>query len=386
MASKRFAPERGQRNINITYLVVVALLLILAVVACAHAQTPTAKSSPVPRPDHIVIIIEENKGFEDVFASECPERSRKSCAPYLISLVSQGASLERFFALHHPSQQNYIELFSASNHGVIDDSCPLRSAHPGSAGHAKCDETPSKPTLEAPSLAGVLLNKNKSRPVNSKPLTFAGYAEDLPRDKTACTSSGPNCLYARKHCPWLDFLDVPETNPDGTYTTRKFDPDFWAHKEEIQRFFTLPTISFVIPNLINDMHSYREHAPRKSWPGEHNSASDKKSLGTLVQQGDLWLKEFLADYIEYAMKEENNSLLIITWDEDSGGKDCPYPCSTRPPDNRIPTIFVGAKVKSGYRSTKEYTHYNLLRTILDMYDLPLIGGSQHAEPITDIWK
>ena len=115
-------------------------------------------------------------------------------------------------------------------------------------------------------------------------------------------------------------------------------------------------------------------------------SSVEEILGKLVNQGDVWPRAYLADYVDYVMKEENNSLLIITWDEDSGGKGCKHPCPTLAPVNRIPTIFVGAKVKSGYRSSIQYTHYSLLRTILDMYDLPLIGVSQLAESITDIWK
>ena len=134
------------------------------------------------------------------------------------------------------------------------------------------------------------------------------------------------------------------------------------------------------------MHSLRDHAPLKTWLEDYGPAERQEILGKMVNRGDVWLRAYLADYVDYVMKEENNSLLIITWDEDSGGKGCKYPCPTSAPANHIPTIFVGAKVKSGYRSSIQYTHYNLLRTILYMYDLPLIGGSQQAEPITDIWK
>jgi acid phosphatase len=356
----------------------------------AHAETQArmraTPRSVLPRPDHIVIIIEENKGFHDVFSSECPLNSGKPCAPYIALLAAQGASLEQCFALHHPSQPNYIELFSGSNHGIIDDCCPLEKCQPQDICRTDCDQPPSKPVLNGPSLVGMLLDKNKSLPPNSKPFTFVGYAEDLPQNKMACCSTEPGAHYARKHCPWLDFLDVPEINVDGTPTTWKFDRDFWMHKEDVQRFSVLPTISFVIPNLINDMHSLQEHAPKKTWLEGHDPLKRKEVLGRLVNQGDVWLKTYLADYVEYVMKEENNSLLIITWDEDSGGKNCTHPCPTLPPTNRIPTIFVGAKVKPGYRSKVQYTHYNLLRTILDMYDLPLIGGSQHAKPITDIWE
>jgi phosphatidylinositol-3-phosphatase len=348
----------------------------------ANTQAP-AKTAALPRPDHIVIVIEENKGFHDVFSSECPPNSGKPCASYFRSLAAKGESLERFFAFHHPSQPNYIELFSGSNHGIIGDCCPLEKCQPQDNCNTDCTSPISQPVLKGPSFFGVLLEKNSSLPPNSKPLTFTGYAEDLPSEKLSCCSREPGSYYARKHSPWLDFLDVPETNPDGSPTTVKFDPEFWRHKEDTQRFSPLPTVSVVIPNLINDMHSLQEHAPRKTWL---EGSKRQEMLGRLVNQGDVWLRESLADYVEYVMKEENNSILIITWDEDSNGRGCKHPCPTVPPDNHIATIFVGAKVKSGYRSNVQYTHYNLLRTILDMYDLPLIGGSQRAEPITDIWK
>ena len=384
----------GFKVSSIISLIVIGLLLlpvtgsrIALFETSAYAQSgiEAKPRAALPRPDHIVIVIEENKGFHDVLASECPANSGIPCAPYLLSLAAKGASLDRFFGLHHPSQPNYIELFSGSNHGIIGDCCPLEKCQPQETCRTDCDSSPSKPVLVGPSLAGVLLDKGASLLPN-KPLTFVGYAEDLPDDKLACCSGQPGSYYARKHCPWLDFLDVPETNLDGTPTTLKFDPDFWTHKENIQRFATLPTISFVIPNLVNDMHSLREHAPHKTWPDDYHPTQRQGILGKLVNQGDVRLRTHLADYVDYVMKEENNSLLIITWDEDGGGKGCKHPCPTAAPSNHIPTIFVGAKVKSGYRSSIQCTHYNLLRTILDMYDLSLIGGSQQAEPITDIWK
>ncbi len=353
-------------------------------IACAQQLTAVNPRTTLPRPDHIVIIIEEKKGFQDVFSSECPPGSGGPCAPYFISLAAKGALLAQFFALHHPSQPNYMELFSGSNHGIIGDCCPLEKCQPQETCRTDCDSLPSRPLIMGPSLAGLVF-ANESLPEN-KPLSFIGFAEDLPQDKWACCSTEPGAYYARKHCPWLDFLDVPETNVDGTPTTLKFDPGFWKHQEDTQRFAKLPTISFLIPNLINDMHSLPEHAPLKTWVEDLAPAMRKEILGMLVNQGDVWLKKYIADYVDYVMKEENNSLLIITWDEDSGGRACKHPCPTRSPANHIPTIFVGAKVKSGFQSSVQYTHYNLLRTILDMYDLPLIGGSQLADPITDIWN
>ncbi|MGB6066468.1 MAG: alkaline phosphatase family protein [Desulfomonilaceae bacterium] len=350
----------------------------------AHSEH---KAMRLPCPDHIVIVIEENKGFDDLFSSKCPENSGGPCAPYFISLAAKGASLERFYAFHHPSQPNYLELFSGSNEGVIGDCCPLEKCQPQATCNTKCVPVVSPPVLIGPSLAGLLINKDSSLAPNTKPLTFVGYAEDLPKDKSLCCYSEDGSHYARKHCPWLDYIDVPEKNPDGTPTTLPFDHEFWGHKGDVQRFSALPTVSFVIPNLINDMHSLPEHISHKTFLETSLKREKWHALvGRLVNQGDVWLKRYLVDYVEYAMKPENNSLLIVTWDEDSNGLGCRHPCPTIPPDNHIPTIIVGAKVKSGCQSCEQYTFYNLLRTILDMYHLPLIGGSQRAEPITDIWR
>ena len=42
-------------------------------------------------------------------------------APYLNSLAKGGVSLGSMFGITHPSQPNYLELFSGSNQGMIDD-------------------------------------------------------------------------------------------------------------------------------------------------------------------------------------------------------------------------------------------------------------------------
>jgi hypothetical protein len=43
-------------------------------------------------------------------------------------------------------------------------------------------------------------------------------------------------------------------------------------------------------------------------------------------------------------------------------------------------------VAAGTKSETVYSFYDLLRTIEDMYGLPLLGGSKTARDITDIWK
>jgi hypothetical protein len=113
-------------------------------------------------------------------------------------------------------------------------------------------------------------------------------------------------------------------------------------------FSSLPTVSFVDPNLQDDMHD-----------------------GS-VQKGDTWLKSDIDKYAQWA--KTNNSLLIVTWDENDGSTG-----------NIIPTIFVGQHVKVG-TYTENINHYNVLRTIEDMYALPYAHSSSTATTITDCWN
>jgi acid phosphatase len=113
----------------------------------------------------------------------------------------------------------------------------------------------------------------------------------------------------------------------------------------------------VIPNLVNDMH---------------DGASTMS-----IKAGDTWLKENLDKYYQWAKK--NNSLLIVTFDEnDHGPAGLTNPAAPRPEkQNRIVTILAGASIKPGqYDEGEGVTHVNLLRTLEAMYGLDRSGEQQ----------
>jgi acid phosphatase len=246
--------------------------------------------------------MEENHSYSQVIGS--------SSAPYLNQLAQQGALFTNSFAITHPSQPNYIALFSGSTHGLTDDSCPH--------------------TFSGPDLGSQLSGSGYS---------FTGYSESLPSAGfTGCTDPWWNSWappYARKHAPWTNFTDVPASSnqPFASFPSN---------------YNQLPTVSFVIPNELDDMHS-----------------------GT-VQQADTWLQHNLDGYVQWA--QTHNSLLIVTWDEDNDTSV-----------NQIPTILVGGVVKPG-RYSEHINHYTVLRTIEAMYNLPPINNSATVNPITDVWQ
>ncbi len=206
-----------------------ALMMVLLFSGCGSGPTepaagpvgsPPVPSVPgaIPRPDHILVVVFENNAYQQVIGS--------AAAPYLTSLAHAGANFTNAHGERHPSQPNYIALFSGSTHGVTDDACPQQLG-------------------TAPNLARQLLDSGRS---------FAGYSEDLPSvGFTGCSS--PNGGYARKHNPWVDFANIPP-GADLPLSALPVDPA------------ALPTVAVVIPNLCNDMHDCPV-ATGDAWAHQH---------------------------------------------------------------------------------------------------------------------
>jgi acid phosphatase len=292
-------------------LLISLLLVPLALTSLACHQRPSAPTPagpklkwPVGHPvyDHVLIVVEENKDYGQIIGSPA--------APYINSLKKDGASFTQMYAEEHHSQGNYFWLFSGSNQNV-----------------GFLDIVPRRP-IAAPNLGEELFSAGR---------TFKGFSEDLPAAGSTVHRAG---LYARKHAPWVSFSNVPSAvNVPWT----DFPKDY----------ANLPTVSFVIPNLQNDMHD-----------------------GSIAA-GDAWLRKNLDGYYQWAKK--NKSLLIVTFDEDSHGPTgLTDPASPDPRrHNRIATIFAGSHIKPGeYAEGKGITHVNLLRTLEAMYGLDRAGAQQ----------
>jgi hypothetical protein len=189
-------------------------------------------NQPLPRPAHVVIVVEENKANSTIIGS--------SHAPYLNQLAKSGASFTHASGVAHPSQPNYLALFTGRTNADAD-SCPEQTL-----------------PRSQPTLGGSLIAAR---------LTFAGYSEDLPRVGFTGCSSGADTGYARKHVPWANFQDVPAS-----------DNLPFASLPTLDR---LPTVSFIIPDLGHDMHTgsiaagdtwlRRNVGPVVDWARAHDS-------------------------------------------------------------------------------------------------------------------
>jgi len=263
----------------------------------ALVSRPAALAT-IPRPDHTVVVIMENHSYSSVIGN--------GSAPYINSLRTEGASFTNSHGVGHPSEPNYLALFEGATENLTDDSCPH--------------------TYSAANLGSELLASGQS---------FVGYSESMPSDGyTGCTSG----RYARKHNPWVNYRNVPASS---NRTFDAFPSDFDA----------LPTVSYVAPNLCNDMHDCS------------------------VATGDTWLKNFLPRILQSAAFKR--SVVYVAWDEgttNTGG------------GGRVPLLVISPDAAPGLQSSRAANHYNLLRTIEDAWGLPALGKAAGAAPLTQYWK
>jgi len=276
------------------FLVLIALLQMLFIKMKAQ--------SALPRPDHIVVLIMENHGYEDIIGN--------ASAPYINSLAQENALLTASYGLIHPSQPNYIMLYSGANQGVTNNNVPAGIP------------------WNTPNLGASLLQAG---------LTFRAYSDGLPAVGFMGTSSG---AYQKKHAPW--------SNWQGTSNNQVPSSKHRPFTDFPTNFSQLPTVSFVVPDQNHDMHD-----------------------GTIAE-GDAWVENNLSAYINWS--KTHNSLFILTFDEDDGDNL-----------NHVVTLFAGEMVEPGNYNTT-YNHYDLLRTIEEMYELPYAGNSATATTIMDVWK
>ncbi len=262
--------------------------------AVVTGASPAAAA--LPRPAHVVVIVEENKSFSQIVGN--PQ------APYINALARRGALFTNAHGVTHPSLPNYLALFA----GVTNDNgdgCPATGVSP-----------------TAPNLGSELIAAHRS---------FAGYSEALPSRGSPVCAAG---TYARKHAPWVAFDNVPRASH------RRF-ADF------PRAFERLPTVAFVVPDVDDDMHD-----------------------GSIAQ-GDGWLGAHLGPLLRWA--DAHDTLIVLTWDE---GFDAA---------NSVATVLYGPMVRAG-RYPQHISHYDVLRTLEDLYALAPSGRAKQASDIAGCWR
>ncbi|HEY2325237.1 MAG TPA: alkaline phosphatase family protein [Thermoanaerobaculia bacterium] len=231
---------------------------------------------------------------------------------FLGQLASRGALLKNYHAITHPSQPNYVALVAGDTLGVRSDRLV---------------------TLNATHLGDLL---------DARKISWKAYAEDYPG---GCYLGASRGNYARKHVPFLDFVDVqsdPRRCAEHVVDARELDADI-AHRD-------LPQFSFYVPNLQHDGHD------------------------TNVRVADAWLRT----RFETLMTDPrfiDGTLFVVVFDE-----------ARLFGPNIVYCVLVGAGIHPGVVSQTRYDDYDLLRTFEEIFHAGTLGRHDAtASIIRGIW-
>ena len=327
-----------------------ALVGCAAVGACADLPAATALEG-VPRYDHVFVILEENKNYEQILSVEA--------APNIAGLARTYGDATRFFGETHPSEGNYVALLGGDNFGIHDDdafycapgrrdaNCP-NSAKPDYVDH----------TRATPHLGDQLQHAG---------LTWKAYLESLPapgslayvaEDRAVVASTVPLPVYASKHAGFVNFASA-QNDPDRAAHLVGFD----KLRSDIAAG-TLPNFALVVPNQCNEMHGL---PPLPGVPADCAITN----IGPLIKRGDAEVGRLVAMIQGTGTwRSKDNVAIVITFDE--GSSRTTEGCCGKPGNGgggHIPTIVITNHGPRGLADNTPYSHYSLLRTLEDAFGI-----------------
>jgi hypothetical protein len=280
---------------------------------------------------HVFVITMENQAAAAIYGS--------ASAPYINGLLPSATRANTFadpLPDAIPSEPHYVWMEAGTNH--FSDATFTTDADPSAK-----NSTASTAHLSAQMDAA------------SPPVSWLSYQEGLNASTGACPvrSSG---FYAAKHDPYVFFQDVAGNPPSPSSALcaahhRAYTPAALA--QDLQQG-TVAQYNFISPNVCHDMHG-----------GTGCPGSDD------IRSGDDWLAAALPPLITYA--NANDGVVFIVWDEPVGGSTL------------IPFVAIGPQVKPGYASSVRFTHSSLIKTVEEIFGLPILPAVASANDLSDLF-
>lgn len=280
-------------------------------------------SPPMPRYQHIFVIVDENKDLSAVI--------RRKYAPRINAMAQAYGSATHYDGVAHPSEPNYVAIVGGSTFGIRNDGPFTKNA------------------VNAPNL---------STQLDSAHLSWKGYYEGIPAPGSLALYSG---LYASKHSGFLNFVNVQHA-PDRAQHLVGFD----VLKRDAADG-RLPAFALIVPNLCNDMHGvFGLGVPRDCFSMDTDG---------LIGRGDTAYGQITGLLMNSPVwKSKQNVAIVLVFDEDNGD-------GTEGGGGRVPAVVVTNHGPRRVVDPTPYTHYSLLRTVEDAFGL---GHLQHAAQANDM--
>jgi len=392
------------RNPYLSVCAAIALMLVNGLTACSSSNpaAPVVEPSPVTGlVKHVFVIVLENKSFSTTFGSTSP-------VPYLTqTLASQGAQLSGYYGTGHVSLDNYVSMISgqAGTPQTISD-CQTYA-----------DFTASSST---PAANGQILGSGCVYPASVQTigdqmtaanLTWKGYMGDMGNDpaRESATCGHPTLntvdhtqvaeapsttvplgdMYATRHNPFMYFHSIIDSADCGSHVVNMEQ----NLANDLKSVSTTANLTFITPNLCDDGHDS---------PCANGAAGGYTSMNAFLTK---WIP-----IITSSPAYQADGLLIINFDESNyvttvsgstvtitfpgtfccgetlGPNLAPYPQTQSAGGynlvygnyggDQTGAILLSPFIKPGTVSTVPYNHYSMLKTVENIFKLPLLGNAQ----------
>jgi phosphatidylinositol-3-phosphatase len=326
------------RRIAAAAAIAIAALGLSAGTAAAHspgsahspqvsATAPCVGMSGAPsRIKHVIVLFMENRPYDEIVGN--PD------APYFNELAGRCGQATNYHNITHPSAPEYLTATSGELGGEGD--CPPVTL-PG--------WPPACPD-ENDNIFNQLLEAGK---------TWRVYQDSMA---TNCFEGEDASNYDINHNPAAYYTDLGGPSGEPGSPCERFDVPLGTPQagnlESDLANGTLPSYSFISPDLIHDTHN-----------------------GTIAQ-GDEYLAELIPTILDSPQYRDGSTVLFLTWDEGEGGStdECAY--NTTDVGCHVAMAVVSPYTKPGSSSAKLFNHYSLLKTSEDLLGLPLLGHA--ADP------
>jgi hypothetical protein len=403
--------------------ILAATTLALASFATGAGAAEGTTPHGVPHLDHVFVIMMENHGYSQI--------ANNPNAPFINSLARSANLSTNYFAIAHPSLNNYLEVVGGSNFGVLSDNdpdwhnascvnnlasgaantdnppspsiCPIYGVGTdaavvaidtvneasGAPGTINIDGVQSIPAARGTlgiSIADQLARAGKSWKSYQENLPLEGadlvtysdgifsnltdFSKILPVQNPPLTSGGIVKQYAAKHNPFVYFRSVQE-GTDSNLSYRNivgFDGDRGLYAD--LRSGHVPHFAFIAPNQCNDQHGRGNAGPFCNYDPTDNGTQAGLNPA-LIYAGDVTVRKLVtAIKSSKAWREEGRSAIVVLWDEND--------YSTAPNTNQVMLIVDTNYGTHGVVSTKRYNHFSLLKSIESGLGLPCLNHACDA--------
>jgi len=379
----------------------------------AEGPVPTG----VPHLDHVFVIMMENHGYSQIIGNPS--------APFTNSYALIANSATNYYAIAHPSLNNYLEVVGGSNFGIQSDNypdwhdfacasnllshttntdnppspaiCPIagegtEAAVPavdttnevqGSPGENNIDGTASIPA--ANNIVGISIADQLAL----AGLTWKSYQESLPpegadkvnisdgyfTDKTDFSLIKPTlspalsqgdvvALYAVKHNPFAYFQSTQEGWQPGNTLDNTVDFDGAGGLYADLASGHVPNFAFIAPNQCNDQHGRGNAGAFCNYDPSDNGTQGGLNPA-LILRGDVTVRKLITAIKSSPAWANGSNAIVLLWDEND--------YSTAPNNNQVPFIVDTNYGAHGISSATRYTHYSLLKSLEAGFRLPCLN-------------